>query len=170
MITTQSDLLMNSDFATAITTLQQPYNRMDVNALIRVSIERRKDKIDPSRRASKLGKGGSFRRENVEKTLKNVAGAVEARAANLFGRVKSWASEKKKRPEISERSVRQERQERTANSSGSGSVSSPPLPKEKEDELQEPPPVPEFVEEASLFAEGDSGLFDSSEGGGGLFD
>ena len=85
----------SGDFAKVITTLQQPYNRMSIHALITLSIQSIKDRNNPN--ARKHPSSSSFRRERGEKVMKNVAGVVNEKASNLYGSLKHWASEKKKK-------------------------------------------------------------------------
>ena len=104
IVTSQSNVLMTGDFATAITTLQQPYARADINSLIRMSIERKVERMNPNRKRQYDQNESSLRRERVEKALKNVATAssetMKSVGKNVGGSMKrllSWASEKKKK-------------------------------------------------------------------------
>ena len=198
IVTSQQDLLMTGDFATAITALQQQYSVMDINALIRISIERNDDKNNPNKSARKIYKSsGSFRRDVVAANLKNVAGVMEAKAANLFGRVKSWASEKKKKSEVIEKNG----SGKNGGNKGSGNGSSVSFNGSAKSDVSFKSSLPErgslmdlttsnspkvvgkkkvespkFVEKKSIFGENSGGgLFDESgssgeEGGEGLFD
>jgi hypothetical protein len=107
IVCSQKNVLLNGDFAKVITTLQQPYTHMNVNQLIQASISRSHILNDPnyiknknklsSSSSNSSSSSSSFRRERVEKVMKNVAGVVNEKAFNLYGRMKLWASDKNKK-------------------------------------------------------------------------
>ena len=189
IVTSQSDVLMTGDFATAITTLQQPYARADINSLIRMSIERKDERMNPNRKRQNDQNESSLRRERVEKALKNVATAssetMKSVGKNVGGSMKrllSWASEKKKK-RSEEPSITSGTTPGTTAKAAGPAAPSTAVPMftgagegGRDREYQKststktsanstPSPLPTFVEQKSLFEtnKSEGGLFDSDD-------
>jgi hypothetical protein len=168
----------SGDFAKVITTLQQPYNHMSIHALITLSIQSIKDRNNPN--ARKHPSSSSFRRERVEKVMKNVAGVVNEKASNLYGSLKHWASEKKKKKKgkggarLGNDVVGGGGATTTTKPTGTapttkptGTTAATPTIAATTTTTTVSAAAPVFVEEKSLF--GDGGGESDGRGGGGLF-